>query len=506
MCSSSIALIISDMSVQLFSQGLLAQVWLFAHCPQRLSRLQVLAFPISDSVSVLKGCKTVVALRIAAQLLIGVVRLYVGQVDLALEELAEAMGQIGRTVEHVLVRETAEIPLKARKNSIVAIKRTEFSTYLQPAQETHMEIVACSEEITINEANYKVNPLPTPIKSDHISTSSTFLEDLIDEEFRIDPIQPKLPAALPSSEPETVPEAVPETLPALQEAEEEPANVMDLDWSVREEPTSTKKKRPKREKAEKAVNLQEEDEVILPSEPTEEEETSILAFSQSQNPPDSLPPVSTPILEPPRRGFRKLSKGWSPDTGSLLIDYESIAHLDCTGDIVRVPTFEQKSPSKLHLEKLLYESLVEGMTKELADWFTSSHKVLLVKNAIRETEEPEVPSIAPIPTKRERAPVLSVPPVVSYDPEPTIPILKFETLDSPSPEQLSERSVKMLQLLGNRLKGKKKLRFSDLAAGKGAHTRACGFFELLVLTKRRLIAIEQTEGWGEIEISLESRE
>ena len=510
------------MSVQLFSQGILAQVWLFAHCPQRLSRMQVLSFPISESVSLLKSCKTVIALRISAQLLIGVMRLFAGQVKLLIEEMEEAMEQMGRTVEPVLVQESIETPFKRRKTmEIAAIKRTEMSTFLQPAQEMPAELVACSEEITINDREFKGNPLPNPGKRDHISTSNTFLEDLIDEEFLIDPLLPKVPAALPAPEPEPT--------PALVETEQE-APVMDLDWSVREDPTPVKKKRTnRREKEEKKVNIVEEDEVVLPAESIEQEETHILTFSQAQSPPVSLPePVpdppppptlppqpipSTPVLEaPPKRGFRKLKKGWSSDTGNLLLDYEAIADINSTGDIVRIPSFEQEHPAKSQasLEKLMiYEPLVEGMTRELGDWFTSNHKMLLVKNAFREAEEAEIPAIPHVPTKRERPPPVPAPvPVVSHDSEPIIPILKLESLDesSPNPEQLSERSIKMLQLIGYRLKGRSRLLFSELAAGKCARTRACGFFELLVLTKRRLLAIDQGEGLGEIEIRLEQRD
>jgi hypothetical protein len=481
--------------------------------------MQVLSFPISESVSVLKSCKTVIALRISAQLLIGVIRLFAEQVKLMIEEMEEAMEQIGRTVEPILVQEAIETPFKRRKAmEIAVIKRTEMSTYLQPAQEMPAELVACNEEITLNEQEFKGNPLPNPVKSDHIGSSNTFLEDLIDEEFLIDPLLPKVPAALPAPEPEPA--------PALVEAEEE-APVMDLDWSVREDPPPPKKKKAiRREREEKRVNPVEEDEVILPAESTEQEETEILTFSQVQSPPESLPePVpdpppppslpplsipSTPVLEAPKRGFRKLKKGWSPDTGNLLLNYEAIANIDSTGDIVRIPLFELEHPAKSQasLEKLMiYEPLVEGMTKELGDWFTSNHKILLVKNAFREEEEVEIPAIPHIPTKRERP--LPVPaPIVPHDPEPTIPILKLESLDesSPNPEQLSERSIKMLQLIGYRLKGRNKLLFSELAAGKCARTRACGFFELLVLTKRRLLAIGQEEGLGEIEIRLEQRD
>ena len=542
------------MSLQLFDHGLLSQIWLFSHSLTRINRLQIANFPIIDGILALKKEKTVVALRISAQLLIGVVKIYENQVKIVLEETSEALQSIGKVAEPVILQHNVKLTIKTKKNVEQMVLRTaEKATFLPFLYERLPVLVATHEEITLNEPEIPKNEGKNGYLKEHIEVSETFLDDLIDEEFRIDPILPEIPQILPEISPNLpeisanlpkipanfheIPSNLPQKVPendrksiTSREIEEDENEFLNLDEIINETSINPQKKRKNKRETEKNRRKIEEDEVILPE--SDPQEATILPVSTAN---ESIPVPENPIfaissaesvLEKPKkpRGFRSFRSKFISETTE--IDYESIAHMDMTGDIVRPTAFAVERPalSSSAVDKvLLHGTLVSGMTKELNDFFDSNHPILIIKNRLRDeleqeitqkTQEnpPEIPlktSENPIqpPETQVKPPEIPEIPVIPLASEAIIPIIKLEPCEPPSTssEKLSERSIKMLQLIEYRLKGRKSLFFSELSEGRCAKTRACGFFELLVLVRRRLIGMKQEEKTGDLEICLGSR-
>lgn len=355
----------------------MGRVWLAAHCEHKLTKANVIAHSILDSVSAVKDSKTVMALRISGHLLLGVAKLYLSKAVFLGEEVAEALQQLaqgGEAVEVMTNSAVTTVKVKKAAAQVSSLQELTETTSLKPTSETLPEIVAPKEAITMTEHEY--TPLSSQIKAgaqvlDHIESSNTFLEDLND--FRIDTIAPapEQPKADPPPQP-----VLPADTDVLMEAEEEANPLLDLDFSIQEElppkKTKAKKKREPKQHHESAKEPEppavvEDDEVVLPQDsPTREVEDlpvePVLPEEEQEDKPKDDPPA-----EPEKRGFRKLKRGWVQDAESVLPDYEAVADLDSTSDIVRNPVFlsERSSKTAPDFEKLLYVPVLEGLTKDL---------------------------------------------------------------------------------------------------------------------------------------------
>ena len=310
----------------------------------------------------------------------------------------------------------------------------------------------------------------------------------------------------------------------LMEAEEEANPLMDLDFTIRDEAPAPKKK-SRRHKQEPVVRKEEEkdDEAAEPQQPLVEEDEVVLpqASPEPENPPEQeatnaepVPPDAPQDQEeatgdapqepaPEKKGFRKLKRAWVQDQESILPDYENVADLDSTSDIVRNPVFLSERSSKIapEFEKLLFVPVIEGLTKELSDFYSSTHKILKLKNALRDAEVPEPTPAAEepaVPQAQVKTPAPSSAPaqVVPMEMETEEPVVKDEPpIEEPKPgeEEWSERTKRMLQLLVVRLKGVDSLLYSELSKGKDPKTTSCGFYELLVLVRRDYLDLVQLD-------------
>jgi len=358
-------------------------VWLAAHCEHKLTKANVIAHSILDSVTAVKDSKTVMALRISGHLLLGVAKLYLSKAVFLGEEVSEALQQLAQGAETVEVLANSSVTtVKVKKAAAQASSLQELTetTSLKPTSETLPEIVAPKEAITMTEHEY--TPLSAQIKAgsqmlDHIETSTSFLEDLNDlNNLRIDTI---VPAAQESQKVVELPPqpAPPAETDVIMEAEEEANPLLDLDFSIQEveqpqkKTKSGKKKREQKQQHHESPKepeqpaIVEEDEVVLPQDSPMREEQEDLPVEPVV--PEEDPPKEDPPVEPEKRGFRKLKRGWVQDAESVLPDYEAVADLDSTSDIVRNPVFlsERSSKTAPDFEKLLYVPVLEGLTKDL---------------------------------------------------------------------------------------------------------------------------------------------
>lgn len=354
-------------------------MWLAAHCEHKLTKANVIAHSILDSVSAVKDSKTVMALRISGHLLLGVAKLYLSKAVFLGEEVAEALQQLaqgGEAVEVMTGSAVSTVKVKKAAAQVSSLLELTETTSLKPTNETLPEIVAPKEAITMTEHEY--TPLSAQIKAgsqllDHIESSNTFLEDLND--FRIDTIAPtpEPPKADPPPQP-----VLPADTDVIMEAEEEANPLLDLDFSIQDElppkkTKTTKKKREPKQHHEAAKEPEqpavvEDDEVVLPQDsPTREAEELPAEPIQPEEGEEDPPKDDPPAAEPEKRGFRKLKRGWVQDAESVLPDYEAVADLDSTSDIVRNPVFlsERSSKTAPDFEKLLYVPVLEGLTKDL---------------------------------------------------------------------------------------------------------------------------------------------
>lgn len=452
------------------------------------------------------------ALRISGHLLLGVAKLYLSKAVFLGEEVTEALQQLaqgGEAVEVLSNSAVSTVKVKKVAAQVSSLKEITETTSLKPTNETLPELVAAKEAITMTEHEY--TPLSAQIKAgsqiqDHIETSNTFLEDLND--FRIDTIAP-LPPQARAETTVTLPVPAPADTGVIMENEEEVNPLLDLDFTIpeAEPPPKKKKKHSKREpkqhheapKETEQTAVLEDDEPILPQDSPMREAEEVpehTATEQPGDPPneeDDKPKEDLPVNEPEKRGFRKLKKGWVQDTESVLPDYEAVADIDSTSDIVRNPVFlsERSSKTAPDFEKLLY---------------TSNHKLLKLKNALRDAEAPPEPVMPPVPEEEPDVPLLpqktKEPPAPVVPMEPDEPIVKDEPVPEETPknneEEWSERSKRMVQLLTLRLKGVEALPYKELSRGKDAKTTSCGFYELLVLARRDYVELWQPEGLGEL--------
>ena len=298
-------------------------MWLAAHCEHKLTKANVIAHSILDSVTAVKDSKTVMALRISGHLLLGVAKLYLSKAVFLGEEVTEALQQLAQgaeTVEVLANSSVSTVKVKKAAAQVSSLQELTETTSLKPTSETLPEIVAPKEAITMTEHEY--TPLSAQIKAgsqmlDHIETSTSFLEDLNDlNNLRIDTIAPV------TQEPPRVELPPQPVLPAetdvIMEAEEEANPLLDLDFSIQEVEQPQKKTKSGKKKREKQQHHEspkepeqpavvEEDEVVLPQDsPMREEQEDQEDVPVEPVVPEEDPPKEDPPVEPEKRGFRKL--------------------------------------------------------------------------------------------------------------------------------------------------------------------------------------------------------
>ena len=95
-------------------------MWLAAHCEHKLTKANVIAHSILDSVTAVKDSKTVMALRISGHLLLGVAKLYLSKSVFLGEEVTEALAQLTQGVESVEVVPSSGVATVRVKKSAAA--------------------------------------------------------------------------------------------------------------------------------------------------------------------------------------------------------------------------------------------------------------------------------------------------------------------------------------------------------------------------------------------------
>lgn len=459
----------------------LSKVWIAAHWDKKLTKHTVLAHNIQESVDTIKSPENALALRIAGSLLFGIVKLLLKKVVYIMIEAEDLSNQVTFTFNNQTGDKSKPGIATARNNLITLSNRksrkslqsfdgmistASIMNTTQPSIEVPRNI-ASRDQITMRDL--ELTPLSGKYSAEkfrniQIDMSSNFLDD------------------------------VAETLHESQLG-------MDLNPEINLTPLAFQDDRMDIE-----LPLEPILEVISPNKPN-----SYDINMQIEEPKLSLIKYQ-PINK--KKKLQSLKRKWREDDDILLAGYDE--YEKDTTDILTHHHYKNYRDSEIPIEydKIFFEPILKGMHLQLEDFYHAPSRLESVKwisaieDSVQQDYEQEM-------IKYDEQQDIGYDYDINPIPDDFIPPLQEDDMQlEHNPDQqelqnntdsqidLNTRTAKMLGLVKAKLKSARSITYGKICEGQDKQSIACGFYELLNLTKKGFVNLSQRREMGDITIKI----
>ena len=453
-----------------FRLGDLKTIWDAAHWDKKLTKNKIAELSIPNIVALIKSPQSIFSLRISGCLILGIVKIYSKKIGLLYD-------QLNNISEEVFNKKTFEL--------------TDSINYLSSS--SHKDLNA----YTTNFDPYKsLKNLPVPVGRKKAKDLNVLLVDndnfFVKEEVEVFGISDSFLRDIEIAEKWTKND---ENLP-IKRTREKPWQML-LKSSI--ENLAGSLETFKKLRSTKSIENLWNTENIQNTENTIKIQNieNTKNIQKIQNNDSTKKIIKNDIFEPKIR--KKLKKTINETEESVIMAPETYANIDSTMDILKNINYYNGETTKFEIEKelIFFKPVIPDMASEISNFYVSSIKINKIKaGLVQPDSEPII--LSNFCNVRPKNPIVKteaiqeIEPITKEDPEIEYQkIVKKEETHS----DWNPRTLKLLKILYNRFTKNTKsvINFNELSKTKERIVMACGFYEILQISLRGLIEIEQIE-------------